>query len=75
MIPKSTPMTMPAIAPGLRPLLVVVAVMPAVAPPTVGLADWKGTVVVAEPVEVTVWTVLLVGRTKAVPDAAAVTEE
>lgn len=59
-------MTMPAMAPPLSPLLVVEAVMPAVAPPWVGPADWNGTVVVAEPVEVMVWTVLLVGRTKSV---------
>ena len=68
-------MTIPAICPPLRPLLSVVAVMPAVAPPCVALGVMNGTVAVADPVAVTVSMVLLVGRTKAVPEAAAVTEE
>lgn len=73
MTPAMTPMTIPAMAPPLNPLLLVVACMPAVAPPTVGLAVPKGIVVVADPVDVTVWTVLLVGRTNEFP--VAVTEE
>ena len=69
-MPAMTPMTMPAIAPPLRPLLVVEAV-PAVAFVEVGVL--KGTVVVGEAVEVRVCTVLLVGRMKA--DAVFVTDE
>ncbi len=65
-----TPMTMPAMAPPLRPLFVVEAI-PAVAFVEVGVL--KGTVVVGEPVAVTVWTVLLVGRMNA--EAVLVTEE
>lgn len=53
-----TPMTIPAIAPGLRPLFVVVEDMPAalLAPVAEAEAEGviKGTVVVAEPVDVTV---------------------
>lgn len=57
-------MTIPAIAPPLRPLLLVVD-MPAAA--VVAAAPvWKGTVVVAEPVDVTVVIALLVGRTAGV---------
>lgn len=63
-------MTIPAIAPPLRPLLAVVEVMPAalLAPVPVGeaVADMKGTVVVIEPVDVVVVMTLLVGRIKAV---------
>lgn len=62
--PRITPMTIPAIAPPLRPLLVTVADMPATAAVLTGV--WKGTVVVAEPTEVTVTTVALVGRINAV---------
>ena len=69
-MPAMTPMTMPAMAPPLRPLLDVEAI-PAVALVEVGVL--KGTVVVGEPVEVTVWTVLLVGRMNA--EAVLVTEE
>lgn len=74
--PASTPMTIPAIAPAERPLLVVVAVIPgsadpdAEAPPAVGVTN--GTVVVAEPVDVTVTAALLVGRTNALAVAVAV---
>jgi hypothetical protein len=52
MMPAMTPMTMPAIAPPLRPLFVVEAAMPAVELVEVGVL--KGTVVVGEPVEVIV---------------------
>lgn len=67
--PASTPMTIPAMAPAERPLLLVVAVIAgsedpeAEAPPAVGVT--KGTVVVAEPVDVTVTAALLVGLTNA----------
>ena len=73
-MPMMTPITMPAIAPGVRPLLLVVEAMPTVPAPAdaVAEADWKGTVVVAEPVEVTVVAALLVGRKGAVLVAAAV---
>lgn len=59
-------MTMPAIAPPLRPLFVVVeatlaAVPLAAAAVPVGDGVLNGTVVVAEPVEVTVVATLLVG--------------
>ena len=70
-MPAITPITMPAIAPGLRPLLLVVE---AVAAPAEADAEgvWKGTVVVADPVEVTVVATLLVGRRGAVFVAVAV---
>lgn len=53
--PARTPMTIPAIAPGLRPLFVV-EVIPAalVAPVPEAEGVMKATVVVAEPVDVTV---------------------
>ena len=54
-------------APPLRPPLL--TVMPVTALPSEAMGVWKGTVVVAVPVEVTVRTVLLVGRTKPVADA------
>ena len=68
MMPAITPITIPAIAPPLRPLLLVVEVMPAAlpAPDAEAVGAWKGTVVVAEPVEVTVVAALLVGRINAV---------
>lgn len=61
-------MTIPAIAPPLRPLLAVVEVMPAAlfAPEAEAEGVWNGTVVVAEPVDVTVVAALLVGRMNAV---------
>lgn len=61
-------MTIPAMAPGLRPLLDVVEVIPAAALAFEADADgvMKGTVVVAEPVDVTVVSALLVGRMNAV---------
>lgn len=67
-------MTIPAMAPALRPLLAVVAVMPAALLALVAEADAviKGTVVVREPVDVTVVATLVVGRMKAVLVAAAV---
>lgn len=69
----STPITIPAIAPALRPLLDVVE---APAAPAAAVAEaegvWKGTVVVAEPVDVTVVAALLVGLKGAVFVAAAV---
>ena len=74
--PASTPITIPAIAPAERPLLLVVAVIPgtedaeAEAPPAVGVT--KGTVVVAEPVDVTVTAALLVGLTNALAVAVVV---
>ena len=63
--PASTPMTMPAIAPAERPLLETAltpgrAVPEAEAPPAEGVM--KGTVAVADPVEVTVVAALTVGR-------------
>lgn len=67
-------MTIPAIAPGLRPLFVVVEVMPAalVAPVPEAEGVMKATVVVADPVDVTVIWALLVGRMNAVAvDVAA----
>ena len=63
-----TPMTIPAIAPALRPLLAATCI-PVTALPSVATGAWKATVVVAA-VEITVATVLLVGRIKA--DAAEV---
>ena len=65
MIAAMTPMTIPAIAPPLRPLLLEVAAIPAAA---VGAADAdsKGTVVVIEPVAVVVVVTELVGRMNAV---------
>ena len=65
-------MTIPAMAPALRPLLAVEA---AAALPTLEAdadAVMNGTVVVMEPVEVTVVATLVVGRMKAVLVAAAV---
>lgn len=62
-----TPMTIPAIAPPLRPLLVVVDVIPAaLAAVDAAVADMKPTVVVIDPVDVVVVMTLLVGRMKAV---------
>jgi len=54
--PARTPMTIPAMAPGLKPLFVVVEVMPAalLAPVPEAEGVMKATVVVAEPVVVTV---------------------
>lgn len=60
--PAMTPMTIPAMAPPLRPCLVVVTVPVRIAPP-VPTAVWYGTVVVIDPVEVTVMTVPLVPLT------------
>ena len=60
-------MTIPAIAPPLRPLLLIEGAAAAAVP--VEAADvgvWKGTVVVAEPVVVIVVATLLVGRMNAV---------
>lgn len=67
-------MTIPAMAPALRPLLDVVAVMPAALLALEAGADavMKGTVVVMEPVDVTVVATLVVGRIKAVLVAVAV---
>ena len=67
-------MTIPAMAPPLKPLLEVVAVMPAALLALEAEADAviKGTVVVMEPVVVTVVATLVVGRIKAVLVAAAV---
>ena len=67
-------MTIPAMAPALRPLLAVVAVVPAALLALEAGADavMKGTVVVIEPVDVTVVATLVVGRMKAVLVAAAV---
>lgn len=67
-------MTIPAMAPALRPLLAVVAVMPAALLALEAEADavMKGTVVVMDPVDVTVVATLVVGRMKAVLVAAAV---
>ena len=67
-------MTIPAMAPALRPLLAVAAVVPAALLALEVDADavWKGTVVVNEPVDVTVVATLVVGRMGAVLVAAAV---
>ena len=67
-------MTIPAMAPPLKPLLEVAAVMPAALLALEAEADAviKGTVVVMEPVVVTVVATLVVGRIKAVLVAAAV---
>ena len=67
-------MTIPAMAPPLRPLLAVVEAVPAALLAPVADADavMKGTVVVIEPVDVTVVATLVVGRMKAVLVAAAV---
>ena len=67
-------MTIPAMAPPLKPLLEVVEVMPAALLALEAEADavMKGTVVVMEPVVVTVVATLVVGRIKAVLVAAAV---
>lgn len=74
-MPRRTPTTMPAIAPGERPLLVVVELdIPEVEPPEVGMGVEKAVVKVGVPVEVTVATALEVGRMAGVPDAKAVTE-
>lgn len=70
---RRVPITIPAIAPPLKPLLVVVDCMPAAVAPEVPVGDGvsNATVVVADPVEVTVWVVALVGRMNAVPVAVA----
>ena len=70
-------MTIPAMAPPLRPLLDVVEVTPAalVAVEVEADAVMKGTVVVMEPVDVTVVATLVVGRMKAVLVATAVVTE
>ena len=73
-MPRRTPTTMPAIAPGERPLLVVELDIPEVEPPEVGMGVEKAVVKVGVPVEVTVATALEVGRMAGVPDAKAVTE-
>ena len=67
-------MTIPAMAPALRPLLAVAPVVPAALLALEADADavWKGTVVVNEPVDVTVVATLVVGRMGAVLVAAAV---
>ena len=67
-------MTMPAMAPALRPLLAVVAVIPAALLALEADADavMNGIVVVIEPVDVTVVATLVVGRMNAVLVAAAV---
>ena len=67
-------MTIPAMAPPLKPLLEVAAAMPAALLALEAEADavMKGTVVVMEPVVVTVVATLVVGRIKAVLVAAAV---
>ena len=69
-------MTMPAMAPPLRPLLAVVAVMPAALLALELAADavMKGTVVVIEPVDVTVVATLVVGRIKLVAVAVDVVD-
>ena len=60
-------MTIPAIAPPLRPLLLIEgAAAAAVAVEAADVGVWKGTVVVAEPVVVIVVATLLVGRMNAV---------
>ena len=67
MMAARTPMTIPAIAPPLRPLLLTEGAAAAAdeeAPADVGV--WKGTVVVADPVVVIVVATLLVGRMNAV---------
>lgn len=73
-----TPITIPAIAPPLSPLLDVVET-PAALPAPEADADgvMNGTVVVAEPVDVTVVAALLVGRMNAVAvdDVAVVVME
>ena len=53
---RRVPITIPAIAPPLKPLLVVVDCMPAAVAPEVPVGDGvsNATVVVADPVEVTV---------------------
>ena len=67
-------MTIPAMAPALRPLLDAVAVIPAALLAFEAEADAviKGTVVVMDPVDVTVVATLVVGRMNAVLVAAAV---
>ena len=67
-------MTIPAMAPALRPLLAVVTAVPAALLVLEADADavMNGTVVVMEPVDVTVVATLVVGRMKAVLVAAAV---
>ena len=71
---RMTPITMPAIAPPLRPLLDVVLVTPGSEVPLdeAVAGVMYGTVVVAEPVSVVVVTPLLVGLMAAVLDAAVV---
>ena len=71
-IARSTPMTIPAIAPPLRPLLLTAgAAAVLVAAAFVGVP--KGTVVVSDPVVVTVVAALLVGRKYGVLVAVVVT--
>lgn len=65
-MPAMTPITIPAIAPPLNPLLEDVTAAALPAPEAVAEGVMKGTVVVAEPVVVTVVAALLVGRMKAV---------
>ena len=60
-------MTIPAIAPPLRPLLLIEGAAAAeVAVEAADVGVWKGTVVVADPVVVIVVATLLVGRMNAV---------
>lgn len=69
-------MTIPAICPPLRPLLDVVDCMPAALPPEEVVGDGvpNGTVVVADPVEVTVAVVAVVGRKYGDPAAGVATD-
>lgn len=64
-MPARTPITIPAMAPPLRPLLTVTAPEPVRAAPPVPTAVSKGIVVVNVPVETTVAMVWLVGRMNA----------
>jgi len=66
-------MTIPAIAPPESPLFCAVAVTPVRAEPSVPIGVWKGTVVVAVPVNMTVAVVALVGRMNAEPEVAGTT--
>ena len=63
--PASTPMTIPAIAPPLSPVLLGEAETGERALPSVLTGVWNGSVVVAVPVDVTVTTVAVVGRMNA----------
>ena len=69
-----TPMTIPAIAPPESPLFCAVAVTPVTAEPSVPMGVWKGTVVVAVPVNMTVAVVALVGRMNAEPVVTGATK-